>query len=70
GRMVGALMREWKAYPNASALVLASYNAGPNAVRRLSGRVPPYAETINYVYFIGFLRSILHGQTQTLEVFW
>ena len=34
-------------------LVLASYNAGEGAVRRYGQRVPPYAETRNYVKRIG-----------------
>ncbi len=31
------------------ALMLAAYNAGPNAVIRHGYRIPPYAETLNYV---------------------
>ena len=34
-------------------LVLAGYNAGEGAVMRYGGRVPPYAETRNYVKRIG-----------------
>jgi len=29
--------------------VLAAYNAGPNAVKKQGGRIPPYAETQSYV---------------------
>ena len=31
------------------SLALAGYNAGPNAVKRHGWRIPPYAETQNYV---------------------
>lgn len=68
GHMIGQLTREWSAHPNCSSLVLASYNAGPNCVRRLGGRVPPYSETINYVYFIGYLRQSLQAQIDALGI--
>lgn len=34
-------------------LALAAYNAGPGAVRKFGNKVPPYAETQNYVKTIG-----------------
>ena len=36
-------------FDNNLELVLAAYNAGENAVIRAGHRVPPYAETMNYV---------------------
>jgi hypothetical protein len=36
-------------YENNEELALAAYNAGPNAVDKYGEKVPPYAETQNYV---------------------
>jgi soluble lytic murein transglycosylase-like protein len=33
-------------------LVLAGYNAGENAVKKYKGRIPPYSETVHYVFKI------------------
>jgi len=33
-------------------LVLAAYNAGENAVQKYSNKIPPYAETVRYVFRI------------------
>ena len=54
--MVDNLLTTWKDGANPYASVLASYNAGPTVVKKLKGEVPPYAETTNYVYFIGYVR--------------
>ena len=39
-------------FPDQMALVLASYNAGEGAVQKYRNRVPPYAETQNYVKLV------------------
>ena len=41
-------------FNNRVDLVLASYNAGEGAVAKFGNRVPPYAETRNYVKKIGY----------------
>ncbi len=46
-------------------LSLAAYNAGPGAVERFGGRVPPYRETQQYVKKIGNLYGSLRPQPQT-----
>lgn len=56
-KMVDNLLTTWKDGANPYASVLASYNAGPTVVKKLKGEVPPYAETTNYVYFIGYVRN-------------
>ncbi len=55
-KMVDNLLTTWKDGANPYASVLASYNAGPTVVKKLKGEVPPYTETTNYVYFIGYVR--------------
>lgn len=55
-KMVDNLLNTWKEGSNPYASVLASYNAGPTLVKKLNGTVPAYAETTNYVYFIGYVR--------------
>ena len=40
-------------YENDEKLALAAYNAGPSAVDKYGERVPPHAETQNYVARIG-----------------
>ena len=39
-------------YPGEIPLVLASYNAGENAVGKYGNKIPPYAETVRYVFRI------------------
>jgi hypothetical protein len=50
-RYFNTQLRRWEGHSDQLALALASYNAGPGAVSRY-GRVPPFSETQNYVYFI------------------
>lgn len=42
-----------KLYPAQQELVIASYNAGEGAVQKYNNKVPPYAETRNYVQLVG-----------------
>ena len=39
-------------FPNKVPLVLAAYNAGENAVAKYGNKIPPYAETVRYVFAI------------------
>ena len=39
-------------FPGDIPLVLAAYNAGEDAVRKYSNKIPPYAETVRYVFNI------------------
>ena len=65
-RMVGNLLRRYQHRWDGKALVLASYNAGPNLVARIQS-VPHYEQTINYVYFIGSLHQELTRQNRRLQ---
>lgn len=60
--MIGGLLKRYQHRPDGRALALASYNAGPALVAETL-RVPPYEETVNYVYFIGSLyQELKHHQ--------
>lgn len=65
-RMIGGLVQRYSHRPDGRALALASYNAGPTLVARTL-RVPPYEETVNYVYFIGALHRELVRQARQLS---
>ncbi|MGM9998842.1 MAG: lytic transglycosylase domain-containing protein [Candidatus Bruticola sp.] len=56
-KMTANLLETWKNGQNPYASVLASYNAGPTLLKERHGVVPPYPETTNYVYFIGYVRQ-------------
>jgi soluble lytic murein transglycosylase-like protein len=65
-RMIGGLVKRYSHRADGNALALASYNAGPTLVARTL-RVPPYEQTVNYVYFIGALHHELQRQQKSLR---
>jgi hypothetical protein len=65
-KMIGGLVKRYSHRPDGNALALASYNAGPTLVAETL-RVPPYEETVNYVYFIGALHNELKRQDRNLK---
>ncbi len=69
-RMVAGLFKTWQNYPNTKALVLASYNAGPNRVRQAGGQIPAIPETTNYVYFIGYVNRDMSRLANKYNIHW
>jgi len=63
---LGSLLAMWSGRPDQVALSLASYNAGPGSVSRHGG-IPPYSETVNYVFFIQHLYREICRQTGELS---
>lgn len=57
-KYLGQHLRNWRGHPDAIALSLASYNAGPGAVAKYKG-VPPYRETRNYVFIVNYRYEVL-----------
>lgn len=57
-----------KRYNNSVPLVLAAYNAGEDAVGKYGGKIPPYGETVRYVFSIldGMGRKDLVEQAKKL----
>ena len=53
-------------YDGRVELALAAYNAGPGAVKKYGGKVPPYRETQNYVAKIAGTGTAMEGTTGTL----
>ena len=51
-------------------LALAGYNAGPNTVKNFGYKIPPYAETINYVHNVLALfgRKTVYGQKNQVHL--
>jgi hypothetical protein len=65
-KYLGSLLKMWEGRENRIDLSLASYNAGPGNVSRYGG-VPPFSETVNYVYFIKYLYKEMCEQTKGLN---
>lgn len=65
-KMIAGLIRRYRSHRDGKALALASYNAGPSLVARIK-RVPPYEQTVNYVYFIGSLYRHLKLQQKLVS---
>lgn len=57
------LSEQLAAFDGDLKLALAAYNAGPEAVRKYGGRIPPYAETKQYVKRIMTRYAGLSGET-------
>lgn len=64
--MIAGLIRHYRLRQDGKALALASYNAGPSLVARIK-KVPPYEQTVNYVYFIGSLYQHLKLQQELVS---
>ena len=67
-RMLGRLLQTWEHLDNPRAAALSGYNAGPNRVLGLGGGVPAVPETVNYVYFIGYVLRDMTRVARTWRV--
>lgn len=50
-RYIAYLLRIWQGEPQQLSYAIASYNAGPTAIKRAGG-TPKYSETVNYLFFV------------------
>ncbi|SNS68395.1 Soluble lytic murein transglycosylase [Noviherbaspirillum humi] len=57
-----------KLFPQRPDLVLAAYNAGEGAVQKHRNRIPPYAETRNYVQLVTQFFRLYQPEAQRLMV--
>ena len=65
-RYLKSLMDRWSDKSDQISLSLASYNAGPGNVAKYGG-IPPFSETVNYVFFINYLYKEICAQTRDLS---
>jgi len=65
-KYLSSLLKLWSGRSDQLSLSLASYNAGPGNVTRYGG-IPPFSETVNYVFFIRYLYQELCSQTKGLS---
>ncbi|MHC9538990.1 MAG: lytic transglycosylase domain-containing protein [Vulcanimicrobiota bacterium] len=65
-KYLSSLLKMWSGRSDRISLSLASYNAGPGNVTKYGG-IPPFSETVNYVFFIKYLYQELCAQTKGLN---
>jgi hypothetical protein len=65
-KYLSSLYKMWSGRSDRLSLSLASYNAGPGNVTRYGG-IPPFSETVNYVFFIKYLYQEMCAQTRGLN---
>ena len=60
-KYLSRMLGYWESYSDKYSRGLASYNAGAGSVSYYSG-IPPYSETVNYVYFVSFIKNQIDKQ--------
>gem|GEM_PF-1635124 len=65
-KYLSSLFKRWSGRSDQLSLSLASYNAGPGNVTKYGG-VPPFSETVNYVFFIKYLFQEICAQTKGIN---